>query len=281
MEDLALLRLGFLGTGTITAAIDTGICADRGLPCRISLSPRNQSVAAQLATTFPQVSVAGSNQEMLDRSDVVFLAVRPQVAQEVLATVNFRPDHRVISLIATFSRDSIAALVRPAATVACAVPIPTVAAHQGPTAIFPPDSVAAALFDRLGVAVEVATESEFQALWASTAVMATFFTLLGSLSSWLTDHGVPPSRARDHIAMMFSGLGLVRQRTSASFAELAEEYKTKGGLNEQCAAQLTEAGVFDACSLALDAVLTRIQGSAWQPHLQGLAAPKGSSTTKG
>jgi len=262
MEDLARMRLGFLGTGSITSAIVTGLRADRGLPCPILLSPRNAHVAARLAAAFPQVSVAESNQAVLDESDIVFLAVRPQVAREVLADVKFRPSHRVISLVATFSHQSITALVRPAANVSCAVPLPTVAFHRGPTAIFPPDPLAAALFGRLGVAVGAATESEFQALWASTAMMAPYFTYLGSLSTWLIDHGVPPSRAQEYIGMMFSGLGLFRQGTGATFAELAEEFKTKGGLNEQCAAQLEQSGVFDACTRALDAILTRIRSSS-------------------
>ena len=262
MEDLALMRLGFIGSGSITSAIVTGIRADRGLRCPIVLSPRNARVAAELATAFPQVRVAESNQEVLEHSDVVFLAVRPQVAREVLVSVNFRPGHRVISLVATFSQESIAALVRPAANVTCAVHLPTLAYHRGPTAIFPPDPIAAALFGRLGVAVETATESEFQALWASTAMMAPYFTCLGSLSTWLTDHGVPPSRAHEYVGMMFSGLGLFRQGTGATFAELAEEFKTKGGLNEQCAAQLEQAGVFHAYTRALDAILNRIRGSA-------------------
>jgi hypothetical protein len=68
---------------------------------------------------------------------------------------------------------------------------------------------------------------------------------------------------------MFDGLGRVPRRSRESFAGLAEEFKTKGGLNEQCAAELRQAGVFDACSLALDGILARIQrgtgASAPQP----------------
>jgi pyrroline-5-carboxylate reductase len=257
--DVSLMRAGFVGTGTITSAIVTGMRADAGSAAPIALSPRNRDVAARLAARFPQVFVAASNQDVLDRSDVVFIAVRPQVAQDVLAALRFRSDHRVISLVATFSRDRIAALVQPAGSVTCAVPLPTVADRLGPTAICPPDSVAAAIFGKLGVAIEVATESEFQALWSSTAVMATFFLLLDTLCAWLTNHGVPPARARDYVATMFGGLGVVGRSASASFARLADEFATKGGLNEQCAAELARAGVFQACSAALDAVLARLQ----------------------
>ena len=279
MQDIAPMRLGFLGTGTITSAIVSGLCADPASVCRITLSPRNPQIAARLASTFPQVRIAGSNQAMVDSSDVVFLAVRPQVAQEVLATVRFRPEHRIISLIATFSRDRIAAMAQPASNVCCAVPLPTVAEHLCPTAIFPPDAVAAELFNRLGIAVEVANESELRALWASTALMATYFTLQDTLRSWLTRHGVAPATAREYIAMMFEGLSRVPRRPEVSFAELAEAFKTKGGLNEQCADQLKQSGVFDDFSLALDAILARIEGSGGpSPPPQAPAAAVGGNT---
>ncbi len=272
------LRAGFVGTGTITSAIVTGMCADEASSGRIALSPRNRDVASRLAARFARVTVAESNQDVLDCSDVVFLAVRPQVAQDVLAPLTFRSDHRVISLVATFSRDRIAALVQPAGTVACAVPLPTVADRLGPTAIFPPDSVAAAIFGRLGTAIEVTSEDEFRALWSTTAMMATFFLLLDALCSWLTSHGVPPSRARDYIATMFGGLGGVARSGSASFARLADEFATKGGLNEQCAEELRQAGVFDACSRALDSVLARLQHGGSTPPADGGA---GASQRRG
>jgi pyrroline-5-carboxylate reductase len=257
-NDSKPLRLGFLGTGAITSAIVNGLAAC-GVPCRICLSPRNEHVAARLAR-FPMVRVATSNQAVLDCSDVIFVAVRPDVAAEVLAAVKFRDDHRVVSLVAAISRDDIAALVRPAATVVCAVPLPTVAHHAGPTAIYPPDPVAELLFNRLGVAMPVDNELEFQAIFASTAVIASFFTFLDTLCSWLTRHEVPEARARAYVASMFDGLTGMAERTKVPFAELVHEFATKGGLNEEYRSRLTQAAVFAACSQGLDATLQRIQG---------------------
>jgi pyrroline-5-carboxylate reductase len=255
------VRLGFLGTGTITSAIVTGLHSTPSPRYSVCLSPRNEHVAARLASAFPSVTVAATNQEMLDSSDIVFLAVRPQVAREVLAGLEFRPDHHVVSLVATFSRDAVAALVDPASNVMCAVPMPTVAAHLGPTAIFPPDAIVAALFDQLGAAVEVTTEKEFQSLAAATAAMASYFTLLGTLVSWLTEQGVSEATARAYISMMFYGLSQAAQRSDRSFVELAGEFKTKGGLNEQFADELARNGVFGACSTALDRILARIKSN--------------------
>ena len=253
------LRLGFVGTGTITSAIVRGLRTNGTTAPAITLSPRNQTIAEQLAREHRGVSIAASNQAVVDASDVVVLAVRPQIALEVLSQLRFGANHRVISLVATFSQARVMQLVAPARHAVCAVPMPTAAAHLSPTPIYPADAIAAALFDRTGVAIEVTTEAELQTLWASTAVMASFFTLLQTLSAWLMGHGVAPSRARAHVAMMFDGLARVPASSDATFAALSEEFRTKGGLNEQCAAELAQNGAFEAWSVAVERILARIQ----------------------
>jgi pyrroline-5-carboxylate reductase len=259
------IALGFVGTGTITASIVTGLCGGPETSDSIWLSPRNADVAARLAATCSQATVGASNQQVLDRSDVVFLAVRPQIAHDVIRQLRFRPEHRVISLVATFSRDRIAALVAPATAISCAVPQPTVAARLGPTVIFPPDPVAKTLFGRLGTTFEASSERELQVLWASTAAMASYFSTLDTLSSWLVRNGVLAKTARDYIAAMFRGLSNVPVASETAFSALADEFKTKGGLNEQLARDLARSGAFDAWSGGLDAILARIEKSDSAP----------------
>ena len=146
MRDEAGVRLGFVGTGAITSAIVTGLNAAGLGGDTILVSPRNAETAAALAAKFPSVTVAASNQAVLDGSDVVMLAVRPQVAAEVLSELKFRADHRVISLMAIVPLEQVRAMVVPAHTVTRAVPLPLVADCCGPTPIFPPDQGPAACF---------------------------------------------------------------------------------------------------------------------------------------
>jgi pyrroline-5-carboxylate reductase len=276
LDSLDGIVLGFVGTGTITASIVTGLCGAPEPSNRIWLSPRNADVSARLAATCSQATVAASNQQVLDHSDIVFLAVRPQIAHDVIRQLRFRAEHRVISLVATFSRDKIAALVAPATAISCAVPQPTVAARLGPTVIFPRDPVARTLFSRLGTAFEASSERELQALWASTAAMASYFFTLDTLSSWLVRNGVQAKTARDYIAAMFRGLSHVPIASDAAFSKLADEFTTRGGLNEQFARDLARNGVFDAWSGGLDAILARIGKSD-----NGADAPAGARDETG
>ena len=88
--------LGFIGTGAIAAAIVSGLNSEGGARLTIRLSPRNAGVAAGLASRFGNVSVCASSQEVLDGSETVVLAVRPQVAEEVLSGLRFSSDQIVI-----------------------------------------------------------------------------------------------------------------------------------------------------------------------------------------
>ena len=65
------MRLGFVGTGTIAAAMVEGLGGGA------VLSPRGAVVAADLSRRFPGVTVADSNQAVLDQSDMVVLAMWP------------------------------------------------------------------------------------------------------------------------------------------------------------------------------------------------------------
>ena len=78
------MRLGFVGTGTITTALVTGLCTAARPPERILVSPRNAEKAAALAEAFPRVAVAKDNQAVIDGSDWVFRAVLPRIAREGL-----------------------------------------------------------------------------------------------------------------------------------------------------------------------------------------------------
>lgn len=258
------MTLGFLGAGAITSAIVTGLNTGDSQNDAILLSPRNAEVAASLGERFPGVSVTGSNQEVLDRSEAVVIAVRPQIVRDVLAELRFRPDHHVISVVAATPVRTVAEMVAPAVKVTRAVPLPSAAKRQCPTGIHPKDPIAVELFARLGTAFEVDSEEEFDAICAATATMASYFALADTIASWLARRGVAPAKARQYTAQILLGLAdTAAGEPERTFEALASDHATRGGLNEQVRKYLTERGVFESISEALDGVLQRTV-AAWR-----------------
>lgn len=256
------MKLGFIGAGALTSAIVTGLkcAADNSVP--VLLSPRNKEIAGSLASRYPDVRVAPDNQTVLDNCDTIMLGVRPQIAHDVLPELQFRRGHHVVSLIATLSREEITALTAPAERVTKALPMPMIAHRLGATIIFPPDPNMAALFGRLGKVIEVENSSEFDALSVVTATYATFFKYLDTIHQWLIDHGVEEARGRDYIATLFKALATAPETTpDAGFMQLAQEYATRGGINEQVLRELTTGNIFDLFAECLDDVHRRITAS--------------------
>ena len=107
MEGRAM-RIGVLGTGTIASAVVHGIAGDGH---DITISRRSEGRSSALAAAYETVTVA-ENQEVLDRSDVVFLGLMAETAWQILGALSFRPGQRVISFMAGASLGEVAEMVR-------------------------------------------------------------------------------------------------------------------------------------------------------------------------
>ena len=250
------LRLGFIGTGSIASAVVEGFCTS-GRPCRILLSPRNEQKGAALAGRFDQVQRAATNQEVLDRSEVVVLALRPGVAAETLKRLRFREDHTVLSFIALQPLQALAMAVRPARRAYKVLPLPYVAMHLGLVPFYPADEGVAACLGLLGEPMPLGDERELHLLWAVTGLISAFYAQMEAIQAWCTAGGADPETCRRYTASMYASLAGMAAHQSGSFAELAREAATPGGLNEMALSMIREGATFPDLKRALDAILAR------------------------
>ena len=251
---------GVIGVGSIAVAIVNGLCAGVLDPPKVVLSPRNAERAAELAARLPSVRVAEDNQQVLDESDVVIVCLRPAHAAEVLAAVEFRLDHAVVSAVAGFPVAQLAGAVTPATNLARSIPLPAVATRGSVTPVHPGTEAATRLFDRLGGSMEITDELSYEAVAAASATVAAHFRYLETVADWLSRRGIATAAARRYVADVFAGLAGELDTPDADFSTLAHAHATPGGLNEQFARDLAAAGTYDAVEAGLDAVLVRIVG---------------------
>jgi pyrroline-5-carboxylate reductase len=249
---------GILGVGAIATAIVTGLCEGRVEAPPVVLSPRNAERAASLAASLPSVRVASDNQAVVAASDVVIICLLPADAADLLAGLEFRADQAVVSAVAGLSVVHLAELVAPATDVARSIPLPAVATRESITPVHPATSAATGLFDRLGRTLVVDDETAFESVAAASATVAAHFHYLGTIADWLVDRGLPAAGARSYVADTFAALSDELRSPGADFSALAGAHTTPGGLNEQFARDLDEAGVYDAVRAGLDALLARI-----------------------
>jgi ornithine cyclodeaminase/alanine dehydrogenase-like protein (mu-crystallin family) len=98
-------KVGFVGCGTIACAIATGLATQDEVDVgEILVSKRSEANSKALQERFPElVSIHQDNQEILDRSDLVFLCVLPQQTAQVMSSLKFNLNkHTLVSLVVSF-----------------------------------------------------------------------------------------------------------------------------------------------------------------------------------
>lgn len=253
-------KIGFIGTGAITEAMVRGLLARPAALPHVMVSQRSADISARLAVEFPQVIVSGDNQAIVDGCDTVVLAIRPQIAEEVIRPLRFRDGQKIISVVAATGREALLYWIGADVRLSQAIPLPFVARRSGVTAIYPADMDTAAIFNVLGKAVECETKAEYDLLAAASALMATYFGIMQTATEWLAEKGLPEEKARAYLTPLFAGLSevavLAGDRTD--FTEISHEFATKGGLNEQVLQDFDGKGGSRVLKDALSRVLERI-----------------------
>lgn len=254
------MKFGFIGTGVITEAIVTGLLKQEGAGHEFLLSERSRAVSARLAAASAQVQVTADNQEIADQADILFLAVLPQVAEEVLQPLTFRAGQKVVSLIATVTHERLRKWIGADVELTRAIPLPAVADRRGVTVLYPEDQAMAGLFAGLGTAVTASTVEEFDAYAAASALMGTYFGVLETASGWLAAQGCCEDGAQAYLTGVFSGLAnRAEADRGSSFGTLREAHSTPGGLNEQLFQMFDSAGGSKALTDGLDSIAARLR----------------------
>jgi len=255
-------RIGIVGVGTIGSAVARGILSSPAghlphLP-KFVLSPRNAEKSAALKKEFPEsVSIAASNQAVLDAVDCVVFAVPGSVAVDVIQSLQFRKDLQVISLIAAVNFTQLGQLVGPQVDYTLALPLPAVAKRQGATLGHPFKPFSQALFSALGSYVAAADEGQYKAMGVAGTLMGDFYMRQLTVQQWMAAQNVDASTASAFIGALFATIAADSANAGPSTfaAKVAEQ--TPHGLNEMVWKQQQAAGVYESLKTSLDAVYHR------------------------
>jgi pyrroline-5-carboxylate reductase len=256
------MKIGFIGTGVITEAIVGGLLKARYPVSEIIVSPRSEAVAERLSASSPLVRIGSDNQAVVASSEVIFLAVRPQVAENVLRPLYFGPGQVVASLIATVPIQMLKKWIGSHAEISRAVPLPFVADLNGVTVVYPASRALTEIFSAIGTVVNCNSIDEFDAFAVAGGLMGTYFGFAETCARWLCSSGVPYDKAKAYLAPFFYGLaGSALRAPKKSFEELRVGHTTVGGLNEQLFLRFQEVGGSKALTTALDDVARRIRNA--------------------
>ena len=198
--------LGFIGTGKIASSVITGICKSKISYKKIIISPRNKSIARNLEKKFKKIEIARNNQQLIDKSDWIFLSVTPDVGEKIIKNLKFKSKQTIISFISTITLPKLKKLIKVKAKIYRAIPLPPISLKKGPVPICPPNKKIRSFFDKLGTSVEIKNEKLSINFWSTSGMMATFYEILRVMTDWLVKRGVKRNAAQKYITSLFLAL---------------------------------------------------------------------------
>ena len=253
------MNLGFLGTGRITSSVIEGIFKSNLKIKKIYISPRNKIIAKKLSKRFKKVIISKNNQQLIDRSNWVFLAVTPTVGNKILQKLNFKKNEKIISFISTMNLAQLRKVIGKRIKIVRAIPLPPISIKKGPVPICPPDNQVKDFFNQLGTTIEIKNERSSINFWATSGMMAPFYELLKVLSDWLVKRGIKKNVAQKYITSLFVALSedsAINSKKDLKY--LVKESQTPGGLNEQAVKKLRKNGFYRNLEKSLDGILKRL-----------------------
>jgi len=245
------MRVGFIGTGEITSALVQGLA---GQGHSVLVSPRNARVAEALAAEVPGVGIA-PNEEVVARSDTVFLCLLARVAEEVLPGLPFRAEQTVISVMVDAPLDRLRVLCAPVEEIVRTIPLPPIAGGGCPLPVYPASPVLEALFGARNPILPQASEAALDAHLGVSALCSPILDQILTAADWLAAHTGDPAQAEAYVAAMIRAYLPERVR-GGELAAALKGLSTEGGLNATLRAAM--AGAKDDLRRGLDGFRARL-----------------------
>ncbi|HEY5656570.1 MAG TPA: pyrroline-5-carboxylate reductase [Myxococcota bacterium] len=266
-SELAQQRIGFLGAGAMAEALAGGLLAagvDAGRIRAADPDPaRRQRLQQKLG-----IATLPDNAAVVEQSDVVVLAVKPQVARRVLAELP-RGEHLLrplwISIAAGVRLARLEAQLPAGARIARAMPNTPALVRSGATAVCgnphagPGDlELARTLFESVGVCWVAPAEELLDAVTGlSGSGPAYVFVFIEALGDAGERVGLPREAARALAVQTVLGAAQLAFEDGRAPAELRAQVTSPGGTTLAGLERLEAAGFRDAVRAAVEAATRR------------------------
>ncbi len=225
------MNLGFLGTGYITSSVIEGIFKSKLKIKKIYISPRNKLLAKKLSRKFSKIKISKNNQDLINNSQWIFLAITPSVGHKILKQLCFRKNKKIISFISTINIKKLKSYTKNN-NIFRVIPLPFIGMKKGPVILYPANNSLRIFFNHLGKVFVVKNEKLSKAFWSTSSFMASYYNLLLATSSWLVSKGIKKNEAEEYTRELFLALSEDSvYKKKSSLAKLVLNSQTPGGTN--------------------------------------------------
>ena len=253
------MKLGFIGTGKIASSVILGVCRSKIKFRQIIVSPRNKRIANNLKKKFKKVSIAKSNQDVINKSNWIFLSVTPKVGDKIIKDLKFKSNQTIISFISTINLSELKKMIKVKSKIIRAIPLPPISIKKGPVPICPPNRQVKSFFDKIGSTIEIKNEKLSINFWSTSGMMASYYEMLKVMSNWLVKKGIKKQDAQKYITSLFLALSEdAVVNSNKDLKHLVKESQTPKGLNQQGLNMMLKKGVYKSVVNTLNSIHKRL-----------------------
>ena len=253
------MKLGFIGTGKIASSVILGVCKSKIKFRQIIVSPKNKRIANNLKKKFKKVSIAKNNQDVINKSNWIFLSVTPKVGDKIIKDLKFKSNQTIISFISTINLSELKKMIKVKSKIVRAIPLPPISIKKGPVPICPPNRQVKSFFDKIGSTIEIKNEKLSINFWSTSGMMASYYEMLRVMSNWLVKKGIKKQDAQKYITSLFLALSedaVVNSKKDLKY--LVKESQTPKGLNQQGVNTMSKKGVYKSVVNTLNSIHKRL-----------------------
>ncbi len=228
--------VSFVGGGNMAGAIIDAILNSKMLPAeRISVFDPSPERQEQLRVKG--INVVSSNEELISKEDILFVAVKPQVIDSVLSTVAGKIKNCcVVSIAAGISVEHIKSIIGDSIPVIRALPNTPMLILNGMTVLAESSEVpeelysfVTSIFKAAGEVVVLPEEKINEAIPLSSSSPAFFFRMLRAMTEEGVKNGIPYDEAFKLSAAAMRGSADYAMKSMSSLDDLISQVSSPGG----------------------------------------------------
>ena len=260
-------KIGFIGGGNMASSLLSGLIASGHSPQHLWVSDVNPEALKSLAETL-HVNTSINNADVINAVDVVVLAVKPQILNEV--AINAAPliqqkKSLVVSIAAGISQTSLSQWLGAETAIVRCMPNTPALVLTGATALHANTQVNAEQHDlaenimrSVGIALWVDDESDLDAVTAvSGSGPAYYFLLMEAMEKAALELGLSETTARLLVQQTALGAAKIALESSESPEQLRKRVTSPGGTTQRAIETFEQGGFTELVSKALHAAKDR------------------------
>ncbi|WP_305909318.1 pyrroline-5-carboxylate reductase [Methylomarinum sp. Ch1-1] len=259
--------IGFIGGGNMAASLITGLIESGHSPKQIWVSDINEELLQSLAAKL-KINVTINNETVINESDVVVMAVKPQVLRQVASQVADAVQRNkvlLVSIAAGISQQSLSQWLGQQVPIVRCMPNTPALVLSGATALHANVKVndeqkdlAENILRAVGLTLWVEQESELDAVTAvSGSGPAYYFLLMEAMEKAAQELGLSEGTARLLVQQTALGAAKIALESEESPAQLRARVTSPGGTTQQAIETFQQGEFVQLVSKAMHAARDR------------------------